>query len=96
MVSVTSASQSRSSMYIGRLIPRNWPRQFQLRPVVSFWSKPSSDSILCVCEKRRLWGDYTYLQIIVCVSLSNGTVLSAKSDSDVMFCLQSCQGLIIG
>ena len=29
------------------------------------------------------------------IGLNRGTVLPAKSDSDVMFCLQSNQGLII-
>ena len=31
----------------------------------------------------------------ICVKLSSSTALPAKSDSDVMFCLQSYQGLLI-
>ena len=43
-------------------------------------------------RKQLLW---PLLKLINRSTLTNSTVLPAKSDSDVMFCLQSYQGLII-
>ena len=43
-----------------------------------------------LCQSILMLSDHTYL-----LNMFLGTVLSTKSDSDVMFCLQSYQEFII-
>ena len=65
---------------------------------LKFWSNPSSTSILCVCEKQRLWRDYTYSKTCVKRPLSkrpkNGVQDQLSLNAGQKYCrmLQGVQG----